>query len=339
MKLFSRLNRRVGIDLGSSRTRIWVDQEGLVLDEPSLIAVDQKDQRVLAVGQEAKDMMGRVESYVKVFSPVSVPKLEDDELVKALLKVLLKKVSQKVYFFSPMMVVSLPTNTYPVMRDVLVKVLTDLGASEVLIVDQPLAAAIGAGVPIADAFGSFVLQMGEGVVEAAGLSLGKTVHTLSTNRAGLDMSQELVYWFRQQKKLKISRNIAEQVKHNLGNFSPEAQYKLSVTGSKLKDGSPQEIEVEVQEIRQVFNQYGEIYVDLVKKLLATVSPDLTVDVIDKGLLISGGLAQLSGLEAYLVEQLGIPVSLVDEPDLAVIRGVGVILEHSDEFKQSLAYNN
>ncbi len=152
------------------------------------------------------------------------------------------------------------------------------------------------------------------------------------------MSEELIYWFRQEKGLKISFNIAEEIKRNLGNFSPDAQHKLGVTGNKLKDGTPVEIEVNAQEIRQVLAEYGQIYTDLVKQLLAVVSPDLTVDVIDKGLLVSGGLAQLPGLEFFLIEELGIPVSLVDEPDLAVIRGVGMILEHLDEFKQSLAYN-
>ncbi len=338
MKFFESFNRRIGIDLGSSRTRIWVNGQGLIVNEPSLIAVDQRDQRVLAVGQEAKDMLGRVDKTVQVFSPIKYPKIEDDDLVQALLKVLLNRLSQEVYFFSPVMLLVIPSHTTPVVKDVLVKILTNLGASEVLLIEQPLAAMIGAGVPIADASGSFVLQLGESVVEAAALSLGKTVRTFTSHQAGSDMSQELIYWFRQEKNLKISTNIAEKVKRRLGNLSEEAHYKLGVSGVKLQGKSLTEIEVHAQEVRQVLEPYGQIYLSLLKELLTSVPPDLTIDVVDKGLLLSGGLAQLAGLEDYFIRRLDIPVSMVEEPDLAVIRGVGTVLKHLDEFKQSLAYS-
>jgi rod shape-determining protein MreB len=338
MKLFESFNRRIGIDLGSSCTRIWVDGQGLIVNEPSLIAVDQRDQRVLAVGQEAKDMLGRVDETVQVFSPIKYPKIEDDDLVQALLKVLLNRLSQELYFFSPVMLVAVPSHTTPVVKDVLVQILTNLGASEVLLIEQPLAAMIGAGVPIADASGSFVLHLGESVVEAAALSLGKTVRTFVSYQAGSDMCQELIYWFRQEKNLKISTNIAKKVLQQLGNLSEAAQYKLGISGVSLQGKNLTEIEVHAQEIRQVLEPYGPIYLSLLKDLLIAVPPDLTIDVVDKGLLLSGGLAQLVGLEDYFIKHLHIPVSLVEEPDLAVIRGVGAVLKHLNEFKQSLAYS-
>jgi rod shape-determining protein MreB len=337
MSLFSSFNRKLGLDLGSDRIRVWIDEQKLVLDEPSLIAVDQEAQKVVAVGKQAQEMKGRVEGKVKVFAPIKFPQLEDDELVKALLKILLRKISQRVYFFSPTMLVSLPTHTFPVVKQTIVTTLSDLGASEVLVISQPLAAAIGAGVPIADASGSFILQMGASVVEAAAVSLGKIARVDVSQRAGSDMCQELVFWFKQQHQLKISDSIANQVKRNLGNFSNEAQYKLGVTGISLVDGSPTEVEVSATEIRQALSDYGPEYVGLVKHLLASISPDLTVDVIDKGLLLSGGLSQMPGLESYFVDQLSLPVSVVEDPDQAVIRGVGIALDHLDEFKHSLAY--
>ncbi len=337
MSFFSIFNRKLGLDLGSDRIRVWVDEQDLVLDEPSLIAIDQETQKVVAVGQQAQAMRGRVEGKVRVFAPIKFPRLEDDQLVKALLKILLRKVSQRIYFFSPTMLVSLPTHTFPVAKETIVKILSDLGASEVLIIGQPLAAAIGAGVPIADASGSFILQMGASVVEVAAVSLGKIARVNVCQQAGADMCQELVFWFKQQHQLKISGSIANRVKRNLGNFSDEAQYKLGVTGISLVDGSPTEVEVLAQEVRQALSEYGLEYVKLVKDLLASISPDLTVDVIDKGLLLSGGLSQMPGLESYFVSHLSLPVSVVEEPDQAVIRGVGIALDHLDEFKQSLAY--
>jgi rod shape-determining protein MreB len=236
------------------------------------------------------------------------------------------------------MLVAVPSHTSPVVKDVLVQILTNLGASEVLLIEQPLAAMIGAGVPIADASGSFVLQMGESVVEAAALSLGKTVHTLTSYQAGSDMCQELIYWFRQEKNLKISTNIAKKVKQQLGNLSEAAQYKLGISGVSLQGKNLIEIEVYAQEIRQVLEPYGQIYLSLLKDLFIAVPPDLTIDVVDKGLLLSGGLAQLAGLEDYFIQHLDIPVSMVEEPDLAVIKGVGTVLKHLSEFKQSLAYS-
>ena len=340
-KFFSSFNRCLGLDLGSSRTRVWLKNnqavEPILLDEPSLIAVDQVQNKVVAIGQAAADMQGRVGGQVKVFSPICHPKITDDELLRVFLKLLLRQLNQKVYLFSPTMLVSLPSSVYPVMREVVVEVLTELGANEVFIIDQSLAAAIGAGIPVADASGSFLLQLGAGVVEASAISLTKIVQTQTSFKAGNDIRQELIYWFADNKHLKISQSIAQQVLQNLGNLSDEANFKLGIIGLAIKEQQPLEVEVRAQEVRQVIEAYGQQYVILMKKLLAMVPPDLTIDVIDKGLLLSGGLSKLAGLEQYLVEQLKIPVSTVDDPDLAVIRGVGLVLQHLDEFKTSLGY--
>jgi len=174
------LNRSIGIDLGSSHTRVWAEGKGLIFDEPTMIAIEKDSKKVIAVGEQAAQMQGRIGESVKVFSPVLAPKLLDEEMLKALLKIVLARASEKVYFFSPTVLISLSGSYYPSMIEVLVKVLTELGAGEVLLVDQSLAALIGSGVPISDASGSFVLQLGEGVVEATGLSLGKVVARIAT---------------------------------------------------------------------------------------------------------------------------------------------------------------
>jgi rod shape-determining protein MreB len=334
-KLFNRLNRRVGIDLGSARTRIWIQNHGLVVDEPSLIAVNQKNNKVMAVGQPAQAMQGRVGEQTKVFEPIQYPKIIDDALLRAMLKVFFRQASQETYFFSPTMLVALPSNTYPVMREVVVDVLTELGASEVLIVDQTLAAAIGAGVPTADASGTFILQMGASVVEATSLSMSKIVKTCASNQAGNDMCYELVYWFKDHKQLKISFEIAQNVQQQLGNFAIKEDSQLEVSGLDTKSGSLRELTIGVQEIEEIIVGYGNHYVGLVKKMLADIPPSLVVDIVDKGLLLSGGLAQISGLESFLTDKLDVPVCLVDDPETSVIRGVGTILDHLDEFRESI----
>lgn len=335
--IFSSFNRRLAVDLGTTRTRIWLDGEGLLVDEPSLIAVDQSQGKVVAVGEKAAAMMGRVSQPIKIFRPIYQPKIQDDDLARAMLKMLLQQASRQAYFFNPSVLVSLPTSSPPVMKAVVVELLTELGAKEVLTIAQPLAAAIGAGVPIADASGCFILQLGGGVAEAAAISLGKVVQRVSSTQAGLEFDRELQYHLRQQTGVQIALRTAEQLKTDLACALAKTDKQLTVTGTNLSTDSPQEVVVNCSDLEEIVVQFVQKYQNLIKQLLSQVPPDLTTDVIDKGLLLSGGLAQLSGVCVYLAHHLDLPASVVDEPDLAVIRGMGVVLEHLDEFKQSLGY--
>ncbi len=338
LQFFTSLNRRLGIDLGSCRTRIWLGGEGLVLDEASVLAVDQSQHKVIAAGDKALEMQGRVDEPIKIFRPVEQPKIKDKEHLAALLKVFFQRVSEQNYFFSPSIILSLASNASPVVKQAAAQVVSNLGAKEVLIVSQPLAAAIGAGVPVADASGCFVLHLGGGVVEAAAISLGKMIKSQVSYKAGLSLDQHLQYFLRQEKQLKVSRRRAEEIKRNLGTLNTKLDYQMAVSGNDLAEGSPREVELTTQDVLPVISFFAEGYQLLVKELLVNVPPDLTTDLIDKGLLLSGHLAQLDGLEQYLVERLGLPVSVVDEPELVVVQGLGTILQHLEEFKQSLGYS-
>ena len=327
----------MGIDLGSANTRIWVEEKGLLLSEPTLIAVDQSNNRVIAVGKQAAQMKGRADSSIKVFSPVQAPKFTDEQLLKAMLKLFLAKVSNQVYFFSPTILVSLSGSFYPSMKQVLTKVLIELGAGEVMLINQTLAAMIGAGVPMTDSSGSFVLQLGAGVVEVAGLSLGKVVDYACCNQGGLLLSEEIIYWFATTHKLKISEAIALKVLEQAGTLEKDEKRSIKVVGVDAKSGEPVEKIIFSDQLIEVLAEFGQGYLKLVKGMLSTASPDLTIDILDKGLFLSGGLAQLHGLEEYLTQGLKLPVFLTDEPELTVIKGVGLVLEHLDEFRQSLGY--
>ncbi len=339
--LFSNLNQRIALDLGSSYCRFWLDQEGLVLDQSSYLAVDQETGKVMAVGEQAKQMRGRVAAPVKVFQPVQQGQIVDDNLLKAMLKVFLQKASGQKHFFSPTVVVSLSTRASQITRMVLQQVLLELGARDVYLVDQPLAAAIGAGVPIADASGAFIFQLGAGVVEGVVLSLGKITNSVAAaDLAGHAVDQQIKYYLHKQRQLKVGWEVVERVKQQLGavelpNVRDQLQQEMLITGNDLASHSPQEIKLSSADIVGVFANLANDYERLLKDLLATIPPELTVDVIDKGLLLSGGLSQIKGLSEYLVNSLGVPVSVVDHPRLAVIKGLGTILEHWAEFKQSL----
>ncbi|MEA2056808.1 MAG: rod shape-determining protein, partial [Patescibacteria group bacterium] len=334
---FSSLNRRLGIDLGSCRTRIWLDGEGLVLDEASVLAIDQKQGKIIAVGDKALEMEGRVDESITVSHPIQQPKVTNKEYLSALLKVFLHQASEKNYFFSPSIVVSLASNTSPVVREAVAEVISDLGAKEVLVVSQPLAAAIGCGVPIADASGCFILQLGGFVVEAAVISLGKMINSEAVHWAGLTMDQHLRHYLRQEKKLKISQRQAERLKINLGTLNPNLERRIIVSGKDLQQGSVKEVKISTQDIMPVIEFFAGKYQLLVKQLLSKVPPDLTTDLIDKGLLLTGSLAEIDELDNYLANALSLPVAVVDKPDLSVVEGLGAILKHLDQFKQSLGY--
>jgi rod shape-determining protein MreB len=353
-KFFSSLDRRLAIDLGSCRTRLWLDQEELILAEASALTIDIHKQKLVAAGDEALQMEGRVRSPLRVFHPVHQPKIKDERQLSAMLKAFFQEASNQAYFFNPTVVLSLATEMAPVVKERVVQVVTNLGAKEVLVVAQPLAAAIGSGVPVADASGCFLLHLGGGVVEAAAISLGKIIRSETATRAGLALDTKIQHLLRQKHQLLISKRIARHIKHQLGALhemvgpgqererekaGEEAEsHHLLVTGNDLNSGSPREIKLSARELQPLLFDFADQCQQLVQALLSQAPPDLTTDILDKGLLLSGGLAQLPGLDQYLVENLGVPVSVVEEPEQVVIQGLGVILAHLSEFKQSLGYN-
>jgi len=337
MKIFSGLDKKVAVDLGSSRLRIFVQGKGLILDEASALAVDQQKGKVIAVGDKALAMKGRVEDPVKVYQPIQQPKLTDDEQIFALLKALLQKVNQDYYFFNPTVVVSVAHQMSPALKEIVTEIFANLGAKETIIVSQPLAAAIGMGVPIADASGCFLLQLGGGVVEAAAIALGKVVAVQSSKRAGIDMDQKLAALVARQQHLEIGLNVAQQLKNNLATTNKDLHYQMVASGQGCQGEGPCEIEVFSDQLQPLVMDYVQHWVQLLKQLLAEVPPDLTTDAIDKGILLAGGLAQLHNLDQELSTQLSLPVSVAEEPDLAVINGLGKLLDHLDEFKQSVGY--
>lgn len=336
MKLWQQLWRLVGVDLGSTRTRVWVVGEGLVLDEPSFIAVDQRNQKVIAIGQDALDLSGRVPEHIKLYQPVQQGNIEYPEVMVAYLKVLFQKVMRTSVFFRPTMMVSLPAQSDAFARQTAIDVLYQAGAREVFTIAQPLAAAIGAGVPIADTSGSFVLQMGGGLLEGGVISLGSLVASETRRQGGFQLDLWLQETVRQDLALEISLEQAKRLKHQVATLLDVPRTQL-VSGQDLAQGIPREQELSSEALHPAVAQLAELSVELVKKLLEKIPPELTSDLIDKGMLLSGGLAQLQGLDQYLVQRLGVSVSVIEEPELAVIKGVGTALEHLELFKESLGY--
>ena len=333
----SQLTQAIGLDLGSSRTRIWTTRDGLVLDEPTCLAVDDRTNKVVAVGQEAIEMQGRVSSSVSLYHAVQKGRLHDLDVARALLRVFLQRVMKSGSFFRPAMMVSLPAASTEIDQVAMTELLYSVGAREVYTISQPLAAAIGAGVPVADTSGSFILQVGSGLAEAGIISLASLVNSESYYQAGAAADLRIRNRVRDEAGLDISLEAAERLKQRIGSLITSVDKEQLVTGQDLIESSPKEVKISSAQIRPPLLKLATQYEMMVKKLFAQIPPELTTDVIDKGMLLSGGFSQLQGLDVFLVNHLGIPVTVVEEPDLAVIKGIGTALEHIDLFKESLGY--
>lgn len=329
--------RRIGIDFGTGNIRIWTDRDGLVLEQACILAVDRSNKKVLAVGNDASDMVGRVGSNVLLVNPVSEGRITDLKAAEVLIKSFVQQaVKKRSPLYNPLMMIGVTAGSSPAEQLVASRLLYNLGAKEAYTISQPLAASIGAGVPIADASGCFLLQMGAGVVEAAVVSLGSVVSKQSSNYAGQYLERRLQYVLKKEYGMVISGLKTSELLAKLVTLQNRERTQ-AVTGKDVKTDRPKEVLVKSSAIRPELQRVVGKYEELIKKLLSAVPPELTVDVIDKGLLLSGGLAQIDGLPEYFTNQIGVPVSVVDNPAEAAISGIGTALEHLELFKQSLAY--
>lgn len=329
---------RIGLDLGTKRTRLWIAGKGLVLDEPTALALDTATRKITAVGKDAADMWGRVQSSMEIIFPVVNGSIEDKEIVAAYLKILLQRVISSSYFFRPSMMVSVSPRVVDTDKQALVEVLYEVGASEVYTIAQSLAGAIGAGVPIADASGTGIFHLGEGIAEASVVSLSSVVANKTSYVAGQYLRDHLRYVLGQVTQVEISSESIETLFKTLS-FDPQQAWKLEVTGKDKVTGRPAQVEITHQMIEEVLEQVLEHWLSMIEKIFQKIPPALTTDILDKGLLLSGGLSQLQGLELRLATALNVPVSTVEEPDHVVIQGVGTALDHLELFKESIGYSD
>lgn len=335
--LFSQLFPKIGIDFGSSRVRVCTLDEGTIIDQPSCLAVNIKTKEVLAVGTDAMNMEGRVEGVVEVHWPIKNGVIYDEKLALALLKIVLQPILKISFLYTPVFMMSVPAASTQVDRENATKLLYDLGAKEVYTIAQPLAASIGAGVPIADTSGSFLFQLGADTAEAGVIALGSLIHFQSSDKAGRYVIEQIRLELQRNSGIQIGMSEATRLLIEVASLMGETKRKILVTGKDTKQGNPLELHIASQDIAPIVVQLADEYRSVLQRLLAKIAPELTIDIIDKGLLLSGGLAKLHGLDLYLTHHLGMPVSIVDHPDHATILGVQTALKHLDEFRESLGY--
>lgn len=336
-KFLTQLTPLIGIDLGSSRTRIWCQGKGVVIDQPTAIATDIKTQKVVAIGQDAAEMEGRVQPQIKLYYPVKNGKIFDADAVKAMFQIWLQQILGWRYLFSPVVMISVPADATQASRQAVIDTFYQLGSREVYTIAQPLAAAIGAGVPIADVSGTLIFHLGAGIVEAGVISLGSLVNQKSSELAGNYLDEILRKKILRQYQVQVSAQTIRDLKQKLLVAETVDDQVIKVLGQSVNRDHAGEIELKKAELVTQLNKIVASYGQLLKSLLTEIHPELTTDILDKGMLLSGGLSLLIGLDYWLANQLQIPVSVVENPDTVVIEGIKSALENLDDFKQSFGY--
>lgn len=342
--MFSRLRKLysndVGIDLGTANTMVYLGGHGIIINEPSVVAVNQKTGRVVAVGTQAKLMLGRTPAHIKAIRPLVDGVISDFEVTEEMMMYLMNKVNEVVNKpINPRVVVGVPTGITNVEIRAVYDAAKNAGAREVYIVEEPMAAAIGIRLPIQDAVGSMIVDMGGGTTDIAVISLAGIVRSKSLKVAGDKLNSDIISYLKDEFKLLIGEKTAENVKIDIGGVLEGEPMEMIVRGRDLVTGLPREVIVTDADIREALLPSVMQIVDSVKEVLETTPPEILSDVMHKGVILSGGGSLIRGLPELMQSHLKIPVTVADDPLSAVARGTGVILEDLQKYKEVLITNH
>lgn len=320
----------IGIDLGTANVLIYVRGKGIVLDEPSVVAIDQNTGELLAVGDEARRMVGRTPGNIVAIRPLKDGVIADFEVTEKMLKYFLDKIKVKGILIRPRILICAPTNITSVEKKAIKEAAEHSGAREVFLEEEPKVAAIGAGLDIFQPGGNMVIDIGGGTTDVAVLSMGDIVTASSIKVAGDKLDNAITQYIRRKFKLLIGERTAEEIKIQVGTAFPGARNEqMEIRGRDLVSGLPQTITIHSEEVREAMNEHIQEIVMAAKSVLERTPPELSADIIDKGIILTGGGALLHGLDQLLSSELKLPVIVAEDPMSCVARGAGMMLENLD----------
>ena len=328
----------MGLDLGTANTLVYVKGKGIILDEPSVVAIatDPNNKKtVLAVGKEAKAMLGRTPGSIQAIRPMKDGVIADFDIAEAMIKHFIKKVHKKSIFANPNIVICVPSGATNVERRAIKESADAAGAKKVYLIEEPVAAAIGAGLPISEPSGCMVVDIGGGTTEIAILSLGGVVHASSLKVGGDTMDDAIVNFMRSVHKLAIGESTAEKIKKEVGcaGIPDNGDGKsINVKGRDLINGLPREVVISERQVAEALSDSLSLIIDAIKRSLELVPPELAADIVDTGIMLTGGGALLNRLDEAIRVTTGLPVSVADDPLTCVARGTGMALEEGHDFK-------
>lgn len=331
----------IGIDLGTANTLVYVKGKGIVINEPSLVAVNQKTGQIVALGKHAKSMLGRTPAHIEAVQPLIDGVISDYETTEEMLSYLIKKAQGgKHKFFGPRVIVGVPSGITNVEVRAVHDAAKAAGARKVYIVEEPMAAAVGIGLPVTEPTGSMVIDIGGGTTDIGVLAMGGLVNTKNVKIAGDKLNEDIKNYIRSEFKILIGDKTAEEIKMAVASVDDtEEEYTTTVRGRDLVSGLPREIIITDSDVKEAIYSSVERIVESAKEVLETTPPEIVADVYKRGVYLCGGGALIKGLDKMIEKQLGIKVFVDKDPLTAVVRGTGAILDDLDKFKDVLISNS
>lgn len=334
-KLFKILSKDLAIDLGTANTLIYLEGKGIILKEPSVVAIkeDGSYKKVVAVGEEAKKMLGKTPGTIKAIRPLREGVIADFEVTEAMIRYFIQKVHNRSFLVKPRIIVSVPSGTTQVERRAVKESAESAGAREVYLIEEPMAAAIGAGLPITEPVANMIVDIGGGTTEVAIISLGGIVVAHSIKVAGDKIDEAIIQYVKRKYNLLIGEATAEHIKIQIGNILPDELYEtMEIKGRDLISGVPKTITLTSKEIQEAIKEPVDAILRAIKEILEIAPPELAADLVDRGITLTGGGALLKNLDRYISEETGLPVKIAEDPLLCVALGAGKALDNLDKLK-------
>lgn len=331
--------RRLAIDLGTINIRVYVPKRGLVVNEPSVVAIEAATNKVMAIGKEAKEMIGRTPESIIAEQPLRDGAIANYRATQTMLKFYINKMSGQVRFFKPDLMISIPAGVTSTERRAVIDAALEAGAKNAYVVKAPVAAALGAGIPIASSSGNMIIDIGGGTSEVAVIALGDVVASTSARVAGKKIDEEIINVIRKKFSLVIGEQKAEEIKKKVGSatLDKNSSKKIEVSGCNTVTGLPESIMVSSKDIYPAIKIVLTEILDAVKQVLQKTPPELAADVIDKGMIITGGTAKLKNIDKLLTKVTGVPCQVADEPDLCCAKGTGIAIDNLEDYKRSVLW--
>ncbi|MFW0838008.1 MAG: rod shape-determining protein [Candidatus Komeilibacteria bacterium] len=336
--LFKKFSKDIGFDLGTANTLVYVRDKGIVVNEPSIVALNNRSDQILAVGEEARKMVGKAPSYISVSQPLVAGIISDFEVAEKMIKHFISSVHQESISLlpRPRVVIGIPLDVTEVERKAVEDATLGAGASEVFLLEQPMAAAIGARLPVQEPTGNMIVELGGGTTEIAVISLGGVVTFTSLKNGGMKLDQDIIQYVRENFNLLLGDRTAEELKISLGNVFPSSDnQERKIRGRDLYSGLPREVAINGGQVREAIIKNIRSLIESIRDTLEKTPPELVAEIYQKGIVLSGGGALLKGLDKMISTELKIPVHITDDPLTSVVRGTGMVLEDLENLKDLL----
>lgn len=328
--------KKIGIDLGTSNSLVFVPGKGIVLNEPSVVAVSIDENRILAVGEAAKEMIGRTPDNIRVFRPLKDGVIADYRVTEAMLRYFIEKTVGMFKIFKPELMIAVPAGITSTERRAVIEAGLAAGGKAVYVAKEPILAAIGAGIPINSCSGNMIVDIGGGTSEVAVISLGGIVNSASVRVAGDKIDEAIAEYIRKKHNLAIGEQTAEETKIKIGTALPlDKDESMEIRGRDLILGLPKNIKVSSNELCGAISDVLAEIIQVVKQVLRDTPPELSADIMSKGMTLSGGGALLRNLDELITQTIGVPATLADEPMFCVAKGAGVVIDNLEIYKKSI----